>query len=417
VQLSAYEEAVQLFRHGLALLERLPERPEHAQLEKETLISLVGPLLPAQGWASAERAQLAHKALDLGGQRPSDEADLIAALYQYLEISTAQGNFDEALGLAERLLHLAQRSEEPAYITVGHHMLGAYRFFSGDVAGSISDLQRALALYDRSRDAPLLPWTNGDLGVASLSLLTMALGYAGYTDQALSCSQQALAQAREVADPLSEALGLTFAGCGFHALRLETQPALEYARRLIELSEQKRLPAFRPYGLIHQGWAQALGGAGVPALAQIRDGLAEWRAMGHRSGTLFLLSLLAHAQQCAGACDEALSTVEEGLALAAGMNAPHYPELHRLKGELLNNRIPPALDEADACFRRALAEARKRGSKLLELRAMTSLARLWAGQSRRADAHQALAEIYGWFSEGFDTPDLRAAKMLLDTLG
>jgi DNA-binding SARP family transcriptional activator len=416
MQLSAYEEAVQLFRRSLALLERLPEGLANTQLEMETLLGLVRPLLPAQGWASAERAQLAHKALDLEGQRPTSEADLIGALYLHHEVSTAQGKRAEAQGLAERLLHLAQHSGNPAYVALSHCMRGSSRFFAGDLAGCIPDFRQALALYDRPQHAHLLPWTDGDLGVTCLALLALALPYTGYADQGLSCSQQALAQARETAHPLTEARALTFAGCGFHALRSETQPAQKYARRLVELSERKHLPVFRSYGLIIEGWAQALDRAGGPAVAQIREGLAEWQAMGHRSGTPFLLALLAQALQHGGAWDEALSTVEEGLALAVEISAPHQAELYRLKGELLKNRQSPAPDLADACFRTAIAGAQQRGNRFLELRATTSLAHLWAEQGRRAEAHQALAEIYAWFSEGFDTPDLLAAKALLDTI-
>ena len=417
VQLSAYEEAVHLLRQGLALLKRLPDTPERGQLEKQILLDLVGPLTPAQGWASAERASLAQRAIDLEQRRPTSEADEIGALYLHAEILSAQGKHAESLALIERLQRLAERSEHPAYLALGHYLLGENRFFAGDMVGSISDFQQALALYARSQHAPLLPWTDGDLGVRCLNLLSLALGYVGYADKGSSCSRQALAQAQELAHPLTEAMALMFAGCAFHAFRLETWLAEEYARRLIELAEQKRLAVFRSYGLIFQGWAQTLGGAGGPAITQIRTGLAEWRAMGHRSGTPFLLALLAEVLQHSGAWDEALSTLEEGLALGVEIDAPHLAELHRLKGELLNERQPSAPDQAEACFHTAITEARQRGLKLPELRATMSLARLWTEQGKRAEAHQALAEIYAWFSEGFDTPDLRAAKALLDTLG
>jgi len=421
VQLSAYEEAVQLLRRGLALLERLPDGPERAQLEKQMLISLIHPLTPSQGWASAERAHLAQRALDLEQHGPTSEADLIGALYLQGETLNAQGKHAESRGLAELLLRLAQRSENPAYLGLSYYALGASRFFSGDLAGGISDLQQALALCDSREHAQLLPWTEGDLGVRCLSLLAMGLCYTGCADQGLFYSRQALALAQEVAHPLTEAVALAFAGCGFHALRQEIQLAQEYACCLIELSEQKRLPMFRSYGLIYQGWAQALGGAGAPAIGRIQQGLAEWRAMGHRSGTPFLLSLLAEALKHSGAWDEALSTLEEGLALGVEIDAPHRPDLYRLKGDLLISRPTPAgrgapSDQAEACFHTAIAEARQNGSKLFELRAMTSLARLWADQDIRAEAHLALAEIYNSFSEGFDTPDLRAAKALLDSL-
>jgi predicted ATPase len=247
-------------------------------------------------------------------------------------------------------------------------------------------------------------------------LLALALGYVGYADQGRSCSRQALAQARELGQPLTEAVALTFAGCGFSALYRGAPAARAYARQLFELATQMRLPAFVPYGLIYEGWARALSGAGRPAITQMRTGLAEWQAMGHRAGNPFLLALLAQALQHSGAWDEALSTVEQGLAVAIEIGAPHRADLYRLKGELLKDREPPASGQAEACLQTALTEARQHGSKLLELRAAVSLARLWQAQGRRDEAREVLTGIYGWFTEGFDTMDLVEAKALLDAL-
>jgi tetratricopeptide (TPR) repeat protein len=424
VQLSAHEEAVQLLRRGLTLLEHVREGPERSQLEKQILIDLICPLMPVQGWGSAERAELAQRALDLALQQPTSEVDLIGALYQRAETLGIQAKHADALDLIEVLLHLTRRNENPAYVALGHFLRGENHFFAGDMATSLSDFQRALALYDPDRHACLLPLTGGDVGVHCRSLVACTLGNMGYADQGKAYSQQALAQAQEMAHPLTETLALMFAGCVFHAFLLETQQTQEYACRLIALSEQKRLPMFCPFGLIFQGWAQALGGAGGVAIAQIRDGLAEWRAMGHRSGTPFLVLLLAQALQHSGAVDEALATVEEGLVLTAEISPANRAEFCRLKGELLNRRPaqadggqPPAPEGAEVCFRTAVAEARQQGIKFLELRATMSLARRWAEQGRRAEAHQALAEISAWFTEGFDTPDLRAAKALLESLG
>ncbi len=416
VQLAAHEEAVQLFRRGLALLERLPESPERAQLEKQLLIALVPPLMPTEGWASSERAQLAQKALDLARQQPTSEVELIGALYMHAEVASSHGKHAEALDVAELLLRLARHSDDSAYLALGHYLVGQSRFFAGEMVAAISEFQQALAIYDRSQHVHLLSWTSADLRVATLSVQALAQCCAGYLEQGLQSSQQALEQAQEIAWPLNEAYALMFGGCIFHALRLEAQPAKEYAGRLIELAERKHLPIFRSVGLLVHGWAQTLCGAGRPAITQMRTALAEWQAMGHRAGTPFLLALLAGALQHSGARDEALSTTEEGLALGLEIGAALRADLYRLKGELLNDRQPSAADESEVCFLTAITEARQLGLKLLELRATTSLARLWAGSGRRAKAHQVLAELYAWFGEGFDTPDLRAAKALLDTL-
>jgi adenylate cyclase len=219
-----------------------------------------------------------------------------------------------------------------------------------------------------------------------------------------------------MAHPMTAATALMFAGCAFHALRLETQPVQEFALRLIEIAEQKRLPMFRPYGLIFQGWAQVLGlTAGSPSTAQLRLWQAELRAMRHRSGLPVFVLLSAQALQHSGTREEALSAVDQGLALSDEVSPANRAEFYRLKGELLNSD-PSGVGEGDAYLRRALVEARQHGSRFHELRATMSLARRWSESGRRAEAHQALAEIYAWFSEGFDTPDLRSARALLDSL-
>jgi DNA-binding SARP family transcriptional activator/tetratricopeptide (TPR) repeat protein len=416
VHLSAYDEGATLYRHGLVLLEQLPHGPVRAQLEKEILIDLLRPLMASQGWASPERAQLAQKALDLARQQPDQEAELVGALYLHAEVLTAQGRHEECVAIGQMLLQLAQSRGNRAYLALGHYLLGESLSFSGDMAGSVSELRQTLSLYDRPQHAHLLPWTVADLTVACQSLLAVALCFLGYPDQGQQCSQQARTQSRALGQPMTEAIALIFAGCSFHAVRMEAQAAQECGRCLIELSEQKHLPMLRPYGLIFEAWGQTLGTTDSAAIPRIHTWVGDWRRRGHRSGTPFLLALVAQALQHSGDWEGALSSVEEGLALAVEIGGPLRIDLHRIKGELLSERRPPAMDEAEACFHTAIAEARQLGLKLLELRATASLARLWAGLGRRGEARQALSEIYGWFTEGFDTPDLRTARELLNSL-
>src|SRR5262249_31386994 len=162
---------------------------------------------------------------------------------------------------------------------------------------------------------------------------------------------------------------------------------------------------------------RATQGQGEEGIAQLRQGLAAWQATGARGGGPYYLAMLAEAYGQGGQAEEGLRVLAEALALVnTGGERRHEAELYRLKGELLLARFVESHTEAETCFRQALAVARSQQARALELRASMSLSRLWQRQGKRAEAHQLLAEVYGWFSEGFDTVDLQEAKALLEAL-
>jgi predicted ATPase len=195
--------------------------------------------------------------------------------------------------------------------------------------------------------------------------------------------------------------------------------ATVYARSndCVAVAREHGFAYWAAWGLILQGWAAAQRGEATTGIACIRDGLAAYAATGDRSATPLLLTLLAEALALAGKIEEALAALDDALAKAAVSGAKGWDaEIHRLRGELTGRLPYPDPAKAGDSFRTALAIAREQGTRGYELRTAASLARLRRDQSRRAEAHDLLAPVYGWFSEGFDTPDLQEAKALLDEL-
>jgi predicted ATPase len=259
--------------------------------------------------------------------------------------------------------------------------------------------------------------------VLCLSHAAWALWLLGYPDQALERCQEALALAQELSHPFSIVFALNFAAV-LHHLRRETQVAKERSEAVIALSTKHGFPFWIAGATTLQGWALAMEGEIEEGIAQMRQGLVAWQATGAEIGVPHYLALLAEAYGQAGQAEEGLSVLAEALASVDNTGQHSWEaELYRLKGELLLRCIEPvemmqgeAEADAEACFRQAIQVARQQDAKSWELRATMSLSRLWQRQGRADQARQMLAEIYGWFTEGFDTPDLKEAKVLLEEL-
>jgi predicted ATPase len=238
----------------------------------------------------------------------------------------------------------------------------------------------------------------------------------GYPTQALKRNQQALTLAHEVAHPASLAYARTWTAM-LHQLRRERQPAREQAELAAALSSKQGFAQFWAGALILRGWALADQGQIEEGLVDIHQGLAGWRGTGAELVQPYWLGLLAEAYRKGGQPTEGLTALAEALALAE-KTAERYneAELYRLKGEMLLARSADDQVEAEGCFHQALAIARRQQARSWELRAAMSLARLWQQQGKRTAARQLLDEIYGWFTEGFDTADLQEARALLDAL-
>jgi predicted ATPase len=234
-------------------------------------------------------------------------------------------------------------------------------------------------------------------------------------DQALARSHEAIALAQELAHPFSQASALAWAGV-LHSFRRDVRVTRERAEAAVTLSTEQGFPFRWAEGTLLRGWALALWGEVEEGIMQLRQGIAAWQATGAEIARPWWLALLAEAYGKAGQPEAGLTVLDEALALIHKTGECLWEAgVQQRKGELL---LALSMErQAEACFEQALAIARRQQAKSWELRAAVSLSRLWRRQGKRTEAHRLLAPIYGWFTEGFDTADLQAAKGLLEELG
>jgi len=255
-----------------------------------------------------------------------------------------------------------------------------------------------------------------NLGVSSRAHVAWPLWALGYPDQAVQRSQEALIMAHALAHPYDLVTPLLLSAL-VHYHRREWPTVQAHAEALLALGTEHGFPRYAAWGALYRGWALAAQGQGAEGIAQIRQGLAAYQATGAALGMPGFLARLAVAYGQVGQVDEGLHLVVEALAVVDTTGERYYKaELHRLHGELLLRQAVAEAQAAEACFQQALAVARRQQAKSWELRAATSLSRLWQHQGKRAAAYDLLAPVYGWFTEGFDTADLQEAKALLAAL-
>src|SRR5262249_13066004 len=255
--------------------------------------------------------------------------------------------------------------------------------------------------------------------VACLSYMAWVLWYLGYPDQALKRSQEALTLAQELSHPYSVAQALFFAA-ELHHLRQEAQAVRERAEAVITLAAEQGFPFWLAQGTSLRGWALVKQGQRrEEGIAQLRQGLAVYQSTGAELGRPYYLAELAEVCGLVGQAEEGLRMLAEALTVVCKSGELSETEICRLKGELtltVRGLEFEVQREAEECFQKAIAIARRQSAKSWELRAMMSLSRLWQLQGKQKEAHDMLAEIYGWFTEGFDTKDLQDAKRLIEEL-
>jgi predicted ATPase len=318
--------------------------------------------------------------------------------------------------LAEQLFSLAQRAQDPALLLEGNRIMGQTMFWLGEMSSARAHLEQGVALYDPQQHRSHAFVYGQDPGVFCRSFGAMPLWVLGYPDQALQHIQEALTLAQELTHPFSLAVALNHAAT-VHQFRREVQAARERAEALVTLCSEQGFPYWVNHGTILRGWARTLQEEGAEGIAQMRQGLAAQRATGAEIDQPYFLFLLAEADEKAGQTQEGLTALNEALDMVNATEERYWEaELLRRKGELLLMQQGQKREEAEECFRQALEIARRQQAKSLELRAAMSLSRLWQQQGKQQKAHQLLAEIYGWFTEGFDTADLKEAKVLLEKL-
>jgi predicted ATPase len=410
---SAHVEAISHLTRGLEVLKGLPATPERRQQELGLHLTLGIPLSATRGYAAPEVARLYTRAQELC-QQMGETPQLIPVLLGLWRFYLLRAELSTARELAEHCLLLVQRLDDPARLIVAHDVLGETLFFLGDFARARFHLEQAVALYDPRKRRPHRALT--DPGVSSLSILAGALWMLGYPEQARQQSAEALRLAEALAHPHILASTRVIA-THVHQLRQEVHTTHTQAAAVMILATEQGFPFWLAEATIFVGWAQAMQGRGSEGIAQIQQGLATRQAIGLELTQPVYLLLLAEAYTRVGQLREGLAVLADaGSRVDTTGECWREAELHRLRGELLLAVSADHRREAEACFHQALAIARHQQAKSWELRAAMSLSRLWQRQDQRAEARELLAAMYGWFTEGFDTADLREARALLEQL-
>ena len=327
-----------------------------------------------------------------------------------------RGECRAALDLAERVRAAAERGGDPVERLLGHRTVGTALMQLGSLREARSELEAAVALHDPRRDRSLAAPYIIDPHATGLAYLALVLWMLGYPDQARGAAREAIRYAAEL-EHASTTNDVRFhAGAQLAALLGDCRAAEAHAHAVTTVASEYRLQAWWGFGAVLCGWALARDGRAEEGLALARRGVAHDDALGNMwHGPRFLV-LLAEIHARLGDLAEALRLVEraQGQVRRTGEDL-WQADVHRAEGELRQLAGAPGPD-VEACFFAALAVARRQEAKSFELRAATSLARHWRDQGRRAEARDLLAPVYGWFTEGFDTADLRDARMLLDEL-
>jgi len=273
-----------------------------------------------------------------------------------------------------------------------------------------------MALYDSQQHRVYAFLYGEDAGVICHSQAAWMLWYLGYAEQGLTRIDEAMPLAQQIAHPFSLSFAFVVAAI-FHAFRREVRCTQAHAEAAMRLGMDQGFPLWTARGAILRGWALVQQGQTQEGIEQITQGLMTCRATGAESGRPYFLALLAEAHSAIGQAEAGLTVLSETLILVDTTSERWYePELRRLKGELLLQQNSDNSTEAEACFHHAISIAQSQQAKSWELRATTSLAKLWQQQGKHQEAYDLLAPVYGWFTEGFDTLDLKDAKALLDDL-
>jgi predicted ATPase len=415
VQRSANIQAIEYLTKSLVSLRTLPNDLERDRRELAMQIAIGPPMIAVKGYAASEVQTAYERSQELCNQL-GERSQAFPIQFALSIFHLVRGQHQEAHEIAERLLETAEKSQDPSLLVVACSAAGVSSFWMGELPLARTHLERAADLYDRQRDRPLAAKYGTDMGVVSFSYLGWTLWYLGYPDQAVKAAQSTLSIATEL--PHSNSLGMGLSHTSLLYLHIRDEPQTQrLAEAAINLSSEGEFAQWMAEGTIFRGWALAQQGREAEGIRELQSGLAAWQLTG--GGNLLPQSLgwLAEALGRTGKIDEGLGLAETALEIVSKSGERvHEAEVCRLKGELLIRRDSLNTSEAQGCFERAIEIAREQSAKSLELRATLTLARLIASQDRRDEARTILADIYNWFTEGFDTPDLIDAKSLLDEL-
>jgi predicted ATPase len=420
-QVFASQEAVVLARRGLALLQTLPETAARNEQELALQVVLGNTLMAAKGYSAAETEQTYARARELCHQI-GETPHLTPVLWGSYAVYLVRADFRNARALAEEFVSLAERQRDPA-VVAGHRAVGLPSLCLADLTVARGEFEQSIALYDPAQHRSLAYLFGHDQGVASLLNLGLALWLLGYPEQAIRRSEEAIELVRPIRHVNSQAYALYFSAMNYQ-FRRDPQRARERAEAAIALSAEQELAQWSAWSMPIGGWAMAAHGQTGEGIARIREGLDAAQAIRAEMFRSYYLCLLAEAYGRAGLPRSGLAELEAAQTLVEKNDERFWEaELYRLRGELLlqdsalgGRPDSPPGPSAEACFRKGIDIARRQGAKSLELRSAMSLSRLWQQEGKREQARQIVADVYAWFTEGFDTEDLKEARLRLEEL-
>jgi class 3 adenylate cyclase/predicted ATPase len=414
-QRASNREAIEHLRRALSLNEKRPETVERPRRELAILSQLGPALMSVYGFPAPEVGAAYERAREIAGKLESS-ADLAPPLVGLWLFHFARGQLGEADEISRELFKVARDSNDDDILLQAHHTTWPTQWMRGKFADAVGHIDVVMDLYDEVRHSRhRFVYMGHDPAVCALSVgaaIRWALGQPG---RGMCLERDALTLARRLQHPPSLAHALWFVGEA-QVARRDTATAMATARDLLALCDEHRLPQPRATALMFFGWALAHGGDVMEGIHHLEEGLAIWKRLGARTYLARATCLLAEAYLRGQRYADGMRQVDLALATAAEIGDEWYiPRMHMVRASLLTH-LGRNVEAAEASLQRGIAVSRAQGARGWELRASTSLARLWRDQGKRTEARDLLAPVYSWFTEGFDTPDLKEAKALLEEL-
>jgi class 3 adenylate cyclase/predicted ATPase len=412
---SAYLEAISHLTTGIELLKTLPETPGHTQQALTLYITLGTALQMAKGITVPE-VEYAYTQAHTLCQQVGETPELVHVLFGLWRFHNVRAQLHTARELGETLLRLAQRAHAPEPAVIAHYALGLTWMWLGAFSAARQHLEAGIVHYTPDQHRALVFRMGTNPGVVCHVGAALTLWLLGYPDQALARLHGALALVHALAHPYSLAFAQCFAAI-VSQFRRDVPAVYEQAETAVALSTEQGFPQWAAMGTSLRGWALAMQGQGEEGVAQVRQEIAAWRAIGSVLHLPYLCTSLADVCDHLGHPADGLQALTEAHTLLEQHDERYWEaEVHRLRGVLLLQQPGTPQAEAETWLQRALDVARRQEAKSLELRAARSLSRLWQQQGKQAEARALLAPVYAWFTEGFDTADLQEARALLNAL-
>ena len=419
---SALVEAVEQLTRALNLMATLPTTADLRREQIKLQVALINPLMHIKGFAAletkaaVERARLLIEQAEAFGEPLEDPLLLFSMLYGVVIANSVAFKGDVMRELAAQFLALAEKQGATAPLVIGHRLVAASLVLTGDVVESRAHYDQALALYDPVEHRPLATRFGQDVGVAALSYRSFALWTLGHPEAALKDAEDAVQNAREIGQAATLMFALSLASvahilCGNYAM------AIAQIDEVVPLADEKAASFWKVQAMLAQGMLFALTDKPDDAVRVITSNVTALRAAGATVWLPMWLSYLASGHAQLGQYDDARRCMGEAMMVMETTKERWFEgEVNRITGQIALLSPEPDAAKAEVYFERALEVARRRQAKSHELRAAMSMARLWRDQGKPQQARELLAPVYGWFTEGFDTLDLKEAKALLEEL-